>query len=166
LHNNDIQFLRKNAMTVAENTALTRQELSEYMQTLKRTLLWFELHYSRNLVFFDKQSMYWHMRNVVLSPPDNFCGKKRFQRKPPADLGELLDIIEPYIPIQLTEDNFNFFMDAVTDSYRDAVDLPDAFTHKAKQDFVAKLRAFTHPSEWQQVMMVCESIRFIKEQLE
>ena len=76
-------------------------------------------------------------------------------------VGTLLDILEPYIPFNLTEENFNLFIETVT-----ATENPSLrFVHKAKLDFVVALRAMRRPWQWDQTLATCESIRALKEKL-
>jgi hypothetical protein len=85
-------------------------------------------------------------------------------RKKHLSVGKLLDIMEPYIPFRLTEENFDYFMEAVMTA-DEANEIDPRFAHKAKMDFVFSLRAIKHSDGWEQATAVCEAIRAIKEEM-
>lgn len=118
---------------------------------LKESLTSFDKRYHRKVAFFNEWSFYRHIRSYSVEA----------STKPGSTVGTILDVLEPYIPFKLSEENFDLFMEAVF-----APDLDPQFTHKAKMDFVMTVRGIRHPSEWEQTLAVCEGIRALKEDLE
>jgi len=133
---------------------LSQGQLAKLMRLLKDSLASFDRHCAHNLAFINDWCLYRHIRDYsVPRVPD----KKRRH----TTIGTLLDLLEPYIPYRLTDENFELFMDAAL-----SIEEPNAqFSHKAKLDFVVTLRAIKHPSQWEQAFEVCETIRAIKEEL-
>jgi len=128
---------------------LSQEQLKSLLHLLLESISVFDKQYPR-VVFFDDWSLYRHMRRFRLP-----------QRHFRANIGTLLDILEPYIPFKLTEENFEMFMDAVI--FPDNAD--PQLTHKPKLDFVIALRAIRQPHQWEQALEVCEAIRALKEEL-
>lgn len=133
---------------------LTQDQLLSLLYLLKESLSFFDKECYPKIVFFNDWCLYRHIRNFDIP---NMPGKKRFKAK----LGTLLDVLEPYIPFKLSEENFELFMDA---ALRPEEPLPQ-FIHKAKLDFVVALRAIRHQQQWEQALAVCETIRAVKEEM-
>lgn len=131
---------------------LTQGQLLSLLYLLKESLSFFDKKCYPKIVFFNEWCMYRHIRDFDIP-----CmpGKKRFN----ANIGTLLDILEPYIPFKLTDENFELFMGAVFSPEE------PGFIHKAKLDFVVALRAIQHQHQWEQALAVCESIRSLKEDM-
>ena len=133
---------------------LSQGQLSGLMHLLKDAVISFENQCSAKVAFINDWCLYRHIcEHSVPSRPGN--------RKKYTTIGALLDILEPYIPIRATDENLDLFIEAVFLPQ----DLAAQFSHKAKMDFVATLRAIKHPSQWEQAFTVCETIRAIKEEL-
>jgi len=120
------------------------------MRLLEETLVSFK-NQCNKVAFFNDWCMYNHIRNLDT-------------RKKHLSVGQLLDVLEPYIPFRLTEENFDYFMEAVVTA-DEANEIDPKFAHKAKMDFVLSLKAIEHPNGWEQATAVCEAIRAIKEEM-
>jgi len=120
------------------------------MCLLEETLVSFNRQ-SGKVAFFNDWCMYKHIRNLDT-------------RKKHLSVGKLLDVLEPYIPFRLTEENFDYFMEAVITA-DEANEIDPKFAHKAKMDFVLSLKAIENPQGWEQATAVCEAIRAIKEEM-
>ena len=129
---------------------LSQEQLKSLLYLLMESITFFDKQHPR-VVFFDDWSLYRHLRRCKIP-------EKRFR----ANIGTLLDILEPYIPFKLTEENFEMFMDAVIFPEKADVQL----THKPKLDFVIALRAIRQPRQWEQALEVCEAIRALKAEIE
>ena len=137
---------------------LSQSQLIGLMTLLKQTLTYFDNCRSANVVFFDDWCFYQHIRGFNIPYKQNI--QKRVKRKQ-ATVGALLDVLEPYIPFRLSEENFNMFMKAAFGPEEPSSKL----VHKAKLDFVIALRDIKEPSQWEQALSVCEAIRALKEEL-
>ena len=131
---------------------LSKEQLVGLMNLLKESLLSFDRCYK--VVFLNDWCLYQHIREFDIP---RFPGKKRFK----ASIGTIIDILEPYIPFKLTEENFDLFMEAVLLPQ----EMSPEFAHKAKLDFVVALRAIKTTGQWEQSLAVCESIRSLKEEM-
>jgi hypothetical protein len=134
-----------------DELALTRCQLAVCITILKNALSTFDAQQHKKVVYLNDRCLYRHARRFVYHGGEG---------EPTCTIGELVDLIEPYIPFKLTEENFDLLMDAVNEP---EIELPLDFSHKAKQDFIANLRNVKKPAEWYNIMAVCESIRAMKE---
>ena len=138
--------------------ALSQSQLISLMNLLKQTLAYFDNRHSHNVAFFDDWCFYEHICNFNIPYKQNIPkGKKRKQ----ATVGALLDVLEPYIPFRLSDENFDMFMRAAFRPEEPSTKL----VHKARLDFVMALRDIKEPSQWEQTLSVCEAIRALKEEL-
>ena len=133
---------------------LSENQLNTLMHILKESLTFFDRECSK-VAFFNDWCLYRHIREFSILRTK---GKKNFS----ADIGEILDTLEPYIPFRLTEENFDLFMESV---FSDNQEVEPRFAHKAKFDFVMFLRGIRDQETWQQTLAVCEAIRGVKEEL-
>lgn len=135
-----------------------RQQMHEYIVTLKKTINAFERQYTRNIYFFNELCFYDHLRRFPL------CGTKK--RGKTVMVEDMLDALEPYIPLKLTEENFELFLRAVQDTDNPQVELPDYFTYKARIDFVITLRECESVPGREWLVSICDAIRELKEELD
>lgn len=128
---------------------LSSHQLMGLLNLLKESLAFFDRKCYPKVAFLNDWCLYRHIRDCTVP-----VGKRRF------NIGEVLDILEPYIPFKLTDENFELFMEAVL--------LPEEerLTHKAKLDFCMSLRAIRSLKQWEEAIAVCESIRALKQKLE
>ena len=131
---------------------LTQEQLESLLSLLKDALEDFEARCHHKIAFFNDWCMYRHIREYKLPA----------LHREVANIGTLLDVLEPYIPFKLTEENFELFMESVFLPHEPG----PSFSHKAKMDFVIALRAIRSQVQWRQALSVCEAIRAIKEELE
>jgi len=130
---------------------LSQRQLVGHMALLKESLRFFDTQCYRNVAFLNEWSLYRHVRAFGIP--------QRSLRRAPSTLGNLLDILEPYIPFKLSEENFELFMDSVIEP---ELHQDPYFAHKAKLDFVLALRAIKEPAQWEEALSVCEAIRALK----
>ena len=133
-----------------ESINLTKKQLLGLINFLKESLTIFDRQYK--VAYFNDWSFYHHVRNFYVT-----CEGVRKG----ATIGAILDILEPYIPFKLSEENFELFMESVLKHHN----ITPEFSHKAKLDFVLALRTIRHPEELNQTLAVCESIRALKEEM-
>ena len=151
---------------------LSQNQLLRLILLLKESLTVFDKQCYQKIVFFNEWCLYQHVRDFAVSSINSrssissgpaYKGRSLLKRNRAkgTTIGVLLDIIEPYIPFKLSEDNFELFMDSVLKPE----DTTPEFSHKAKLDFIQALRTIRRPEEWNQTLAVCESIRQLKEEL-
>ena len=125
---------------------LSQEQLYGLMKLLKEALSFFEKQCYPKVAFFNDWCMYCHLRSFRIP-------QKR------TSIGHLLDVLEPYIPIRLSDENYEMFMQWFFDTKEPQL------SHKAKMDFVVTLQGIENPAGWEQAFEVCETIRSIKEEL-
>jgi len=128
--------------------AITQQELSACLSRLKKSINGICSQLPKNIVFFNAASFYFHIRDMTC------CGRLSIE--------ELLSRIEPYIPIRLTQEMFDMFLDNIL-AAKNGEDLNAELMVKAKGDFVYAVHDADSPEEWAAIVNTCESIREMKE---
>ena len=134
-----------------QDVVISHDQLSGLMRLLKESLAFFDKKCYPKVAFFNDWCLYRHIRSCNV--PE--LGKKKLR----TNIGALLDILEPYIPFKLSEENFDLFMEAVMAPEE------EQFTHKAKMDFCLALHATKSQEQWEEAVEVCESIRSLREKL-
>ena len=137
-----------------QSILLTQRQLLSLMHLLKDALAFFDKQFHPKVTFFNDWCLYRHICGFNIH---RIMGKKRRH----FTIGMLLDVLEPYIPFRLTEENFDLFMETALIPQESG----SQFSHKAKLDFIIALRAIRDYSQWEQILAVCESIRVLKEEL-
>ena len=148
--------------------SLTRLQMKQCIITLKTTLDAFDLRCGRKILFISDGSFFDHVRAFPLV-------RSAFGLQ---TLDELLDVMEPYLPLTLTDENFELFVHAAklagSDRSRpvltgeagyDPARVPDCFSRKARVDFIALARRADAPEHWEWIFNLCNTIREIKEEL-
>lgn len=131
---------------------LTQDQLRGLINLLKESLTFF---YNQNKIkFLNDWCMYLHIRDYAIPKK----GKMRFN----TNIGSILDILEPYIPFRLTEENFDLFMDAVFLPEEISEEINMKLSHKSKMDFCLSLRALRDNDDWSQMLSTCETIRALR----
>lgn len=127
--------------------AISQEQLAGLMSLLKESLAFFDKQCYSKVAFINDWCLYRHIREFDI--PKLLSGK-RFH----ANIGAILDVLEPYIPFTISEENFELFIQSTP-----------KFIHKAKLDFVVTLRGHSSPDKWDQALQICESIRAVRENL-
>ena len=127
---------------------ITEQELSLSLSRLKRSINSITSHMSKNIIFFNAVSFYYHIKDLPCYG--------RFT------IDDLLNRIEPYIPIRLTQEMFDMFLDNIL-AAKNGEELNMELMIKAKGDFVYAIHDANGPEEWTVIVNTCESIRQMKE---
>jgi len=138
-----------------QSILLSQSQLLNLMHLLRDALVFFDKQFHPKVSFFNEWCLYRHICGFNIH---RMIGKKRRRH---FTIGMLLDVLEPYIPCRLTDENFDLFMEAALTPKEPR----PQFSHKAKLDFVIALRGITDYSQWEQMLAVCESIRVLKETL-
>lgn len=132
---------------------LTSRQMRNCMTALRETIEDFDRYCGRDLLFFNDLSFYNHIRRCPVTGSASRC------------VDDLLDRIEPYIPLTLSDENFDLFVNAAREAEDCWDGLPDYFTQKARMDFVALLRRTDGPDGWEWLFSVCDAIRELKTEL-
>jgi len=127
---------------------ITDQELGTCLARLKRSINSVSSGLPKNIVFFNAVSFYFHIKDLPCYG--------RFT------IDELLSRIEPYIPIRLTQEMFDMFLDNIM-AAKNGDELNMELMIKAKGDFVYAVQEASTPEEWASIVNTCESIREMKE---
>jgi len=139
-----------------QNKLITKDQLLGLMTILKNSVDSFNQKCS-NVEFMNDWCMYRHLRAIGVPRSSEKSWFSLFRRKKLATLGLVIDILEPYIPFRLTEENFELFMETLAQPEN------PFFAHKARLDFIVAMRDISNPEEWEEVLSVCETIRSLKE---
>ena len=127
---------------------ITEQELSVYLIRLKRAINNHGFNLPKNIVFFNAVSYYFFIKDLP-------CYGR-------LTIDDLLGRIEPYIPIRLTQEMFDMFLDNIL-AAKNGEELGEELMLKAKGDFVYAVQAANTPEAWDAIAKTCESIREVKE---
>jgi len=127
---------------------ITEQELNTCLSRLKRSINSICSHMPKNIVFFNAVSFYFHIKDLP-------CYGR-------VTIDDLLNRIEPYIPIRLTQEMFDMFLDNIL-AAKNGEELNLELMIKAKGDFVYAVHSANGPDEWTAIVNTCESIRQMKE---
>jgi len=127
---------------------ITDKELGAYLTWLKKAVNSIGSQLPKNIVFFNAISFYFHIKDMP-------CRGR-------LTIDELLDRIEPYIPIRLTQEMFDMFLDNIL-AAKNGDDLNMELMIKAKGDFVFSVQEANSPEAWAVIVNTCESIRAMKE---
>ena len=127
---------------------ITEQELSVYLIRLKRAINNHGFSLPKNIVFFNAVSYYFFIKDLP-------CYGR-------LTIDDLLSRIEPYIPIRLTQEMFDMFLDNIL-AAKNGEELGEELMLKAKGDFVYAVQAANTPEAWDAIAKTCESIREVKE---
>jgi hypothetical protein len=127
------------------NDLLTERELNENIMELKDNIDEYGEYNQYKLVFFNAYCFYDH---IIQIPP----------------VSELLDALEPYIPLSLNPAALELFIHSVQpETFTD--ECADVFLLKARVDFIHSLQKANTPERWSHLVGVCGAIRDVKEQL-
>jgi len=127
---------------------ITNQELNVYLTKLKRAINIHGSNLPKNIVFFNTVSFYLHVKDLPCHG--------RFT------IEDLLSRVEPYIPIRLTQEMFDMFLENIL-AAKNGDELSQELMVKAKGDFIYDLHAANSPDAWAYIVNTCESIRGMKE---
>ena len=127
---------------------ITEQDLNACLSRLKRSINNISSQLPKNIVFFNTVSFYFHIKDMP-------CYGR-------LSIDELLNRIEPYIPIRLTQEMFDMFLDNIA-AAKNGGELNMELMIKAKGDFVYAVQNANGPEEWTAIVNTCESIRQMKE---
>jgi hypothetical protein len=127
---------------------ITGPELNACLSRLKRTISGITSRMPKNLLFFSAVSFYYYIKDWP-------CHGR-------SSVDDLLNHIEPYIPIRLTQEMFDMFLDNIL-AAKNGGELNTELMVKAKGDFVLAVQNAGGPEEWAAIVNTCESIREMKE---
>ncbi|MDR2650349.1 MAG: hypothetical protein LBB94_11640 [Clostridiales bacterium] len=127
---------------------ITDQELAAYLTELKRAVNGTDSATPDNVIFFNAISFYFYIKDLP-------CRGRQ-------TIDEVLSLIEPYIPIRLTQEMFDMFLDNILTVKNGEEPTIEMMIH-AKGDFLLDVREANTPEAWANIVDTCESIREMKE---
>ncbi|MDR1642259.1 MAG: hypothetical protein LBT59_21415 [Clostridiales bacterium] len=127
---------------------MSNQELLNNLTRLKKSINACTMSNMRNIIFFNPVSFYHFIKDLP-------CHGR-------LSIDDVLDKVEPFIPMKLTQDNFELFIDSVMESKNSEENIADLMT-KVKGDFVCQIQSARSPSQWSDIVSTCESIRQMKD---
>ncbi|MDR3240335.1 MAG: hypothetical protein LBT44_09670 [Clostridiales bacterium] len=130
---------------------MTNQELLIALGYLRKSVNHFSAQIFKNIIFFNAVSFYLYLKDFPCR------GKQTIE--------DIVDRLEPYIPLKLTQDNFDLFMNTVLGSgeaSRKETETLELMV-KVKGDFVYSVQTANTQGKWSQIVDTCESIRQMKE---
>ncbi len=127
---------------------ISSEELKELIYMVRRTLLGYDYKKLNNVVFFNNEAVYDYLKKLKCSPN--------------LTISDILDTIEPYIPLALTETSLQMLLDVVN-TPQDVEVIEKNFSKSAKIDFLNLLVIINEEEEWKNILDVCERIRSFKE---
>ncbi|MDR1001226.1 MAG: hypothetical protein LBL96_10595 [Clostridiales bacterium] len=127
---------------------MTERELNLCLSRLKRSVNTAGERIPGNMYFFNPLSFYLYIK-------DDMCfGKQTIE--------QVMKRIEPFIPLRLSEDNFEIFLDNMLEPER-ADEIHSELMEKVKGDFIYTVLGANSPETWADITSTCESIRHMKE---
>jgi hypothetical protein len=102
----------------------------------------------KNIIFFNAVSFYFYIKDFACN------GKQTIEGA--------INRIEPYIPLKLTEDTLELFLDNMLEVESNQEVNIDLMT-RVKGDFVYSIQTADSPERWGEILDTCESIRHMKE---
>ena len=113
---------------------LSNRQLELYLNRIKEMLCMIDLQALHNVIFLNKYSFYVFARGI--------------RRDKGQSLGALVDAVSSYIPRTVigTEEYGNAFPE----------------DENAKSEFLYMLHAASTPAQWQEIKLMCETIRLLK----
>ena len=127
---------------------ISSTELHLCLTRLKRAINAIGQQLPKNIVFFNALSYYFFIKDLP-------CHGR-------ITIDDLLGRIEPFIPIRLTQEMFDMFLDNII-AAKNGDELNMELLVKAKGDFVYEIHAANTPEAWASILSTCESIREMKE---
>ncbi|MDR1536574.1 MAG: hypothetical protein LBU32_00995 [Clostridiales bacterium] len=127
---------------------ISNQELLANLTHLKKGINNCSLKDIKNIIFFNPVSFYFFVKDFP-------CHGRQ-------TIDDVLDRIEPYIPLRLTQDNFELFIDSVLETKENEENIIDLMI-KVKGDFVYSIQSARSPNQWSEIVDTCESIRQMKD---
>lgn len=134
---------------------LSSKELYTHLNNFRQTLTGFDYSNIGNIRFINLESVYAYMETVENNP---------FRRQY-AELEEILDTLQPYLPFLSSQRAKDFLIHISTVTDDDEVeDLKLEYTQKLRMDFINTTRKITCEADWKLIMNICEQIRSRKEE--
>lgn len=131
---------------------ICKQELIEKLELLKLTIQSFDYSSLKNIIFFNLNSLYLYMANI------EYCTKTG------ETIDHLLDEIEMFIPIGLTNSSLDLFFSA-SEAYEteNIEELSQTFNCRCRLDFLNLIRMTKDAKGWHKILDSCEHLRRDKE---
>ena len=127
------------------NSIISENKLISYLETIRKKVRDIDISEFKNIVFLSSESFFYFI--------DNRKGKS-------VQLSELLNKIEHYIPLAITEENINLLLNAALDPSGDKVDaLESSFIASSKIKFVNTIIDAHSPEQWNEIVNTCKTIR-------
>ena len=127
---------------------ITTQELSICLTRLKRAINCHGSNLPKNILFFNALSFYLFIKDLP-------CHGRM-------SIDDILSRIEPYIPIRLTQDMFDMFLENII-AAKNGDELNQDLIIKAKGEFIYDVYEANTPEIWASIVKTCETIREMKE---
>lgn len=128
---------------------MDKNQLFFYLNTLKESIQHYDYQSISNVIFFNSDSFYCFIR-------DDTCENGQ-------TVEEILLLVEPYIPLTLTDENLDLFVSSFFLPEAEQTGIQQSFARKAKSDFIASIQRSKKNEQWDFLLSVCESIRSIRE---
>lgn len=120
--------------------SISHKELCGYLSLLRSRID--TVFPAPNVVFLNSHALYLYLEGQR-------CGK--------ATIGEILQKIEPCIPLAITEESFSLFLSACTQAKAERM---RQFLESSKADFLLLLhQTAAHEEQWQALNALCETLR-------
>ena len=102
-----------------------------------------------------------NIKNIVFLNLDSLYS---FFDKKGGNISELINTIEPYIPLMISSENIKDFIEAAVTNDEERIKwLEDAFITNSKIKFINSVYSVETENEWQEIVDLCVKIRDYKE---
>ena len=128
---------------------ISSDKLKANLEALRKILDHFDTAKIGNVIFYNMESFY------------AFLKKETYEN---TSVENIMDEIQPFIPISITEDNLELFLQASTANDMNEMSLlENRFENRTRIDFINTIKNVRNDSEWLGILRICETIRDYKE---
>lgn len=127
---------------------LSSRELTEKLTLLRNILHNFDYSKLYNVIFFNLYSVYQYMSQIA------------WEKDKKTTISGLLDEVERYIPLGLTNTSLDLFLTAATSPEEwETEELNRIFSCRCRMDFINLVRMAKDVASWEKILDACEDMR-------
>ena len=128
---------------------ISSEELKNNLEVLRKILKDFDTSKIGNVIFYDIDSFYAFLKNETYAD---------------TSIEDIMDKIQPFIPISITEDSLDLFLQAsAVNDMNEMSALESKFKNRTRIDFINTIKNVRNDIEWSGIVEICETIRDYKE---
>lgn len=135
-------------------TILSDSELVDCLENIRAELQNIDFLYNGQVVFLNLVSFYNYINDVMY-----------MTNGAESPLKEMIELIRPYIPMTISEEHMEMFLNAAINGNEEALhNIENYFDKIAKINFINSIFQATNQESWEQIIQICRTMRRIKEE--